>query len=267
MCFGTPSGIANTGSAAEHFSVRLRSGAYGAPARRFGIDEGDALNPVDLPTISGPASIDGGRFEDSTGDLAPCSASGFSGHGDAVRSTAVDVTAPPRSSSRLEARFRVAHRPWKDLDLRLRLTLSPRLISGALGTLQARRTAFSSEPVIDGPFAVHLYFRTNPRSARGPASRVPTIKGGRRIRIAGGTKPAIAGQTLRIRYARVRRNGRLSRLRHTMRVRVRGRGRFRAAWVPPGPGLYELWATYRGHKPGLFGDRTCPRSVRVTRHR
>jgi hypothetical protein len=41
-------------------------------------------------------------------------------------------------------------------------------------------------------------------------------------------------------------------------------GAFSTTWLPPRPGLYELWAQYQHNSPGLFSDGTCVQAFRVS---
>lgn len=200
-------------------------------------------------------------------DLASCSATGVGDHGGGLTSESFGIDLPPHSTSTVHAPFRTNAPLWPDLDLRLRFAIHTKLLTGLLGTLTSPRTIVSPQPHVIGPVGVHMTFRTRPRSGVGGFAAIPSVAPGRRITIAGRTNPAIPGQRVELRYARiVRASGHIADRGRIARPRVRLKGRFRAHWVPPHSGRYELWAVYKRQRAGLVSDDTCPRRLYVRRH-
>jgi hypothetical protein len=257
--------MVNDGELSERFGVRLEPPSYHPKHAEDGIGEGESVVPLDLPTIEGPATVIDGLFSRSVADLASCSATGAGNHGDGFHTIGFAIDLPPHSTSTLHAPFRTSDPLWPDLDLRLRFAIGTTLLTGLPGTLTSPRTIISPQPQVAGPVGVHITFRTRPRSGRGGFGEIPSIPSGRRITIAGHTNPAIPGQRVDLRYARISTSGRITERGRAARPRVRAKGRFRAHWVPPHSGRYELWAVYKRQRAGLVSDDTCPRLLRVRR--
>lgn len=69
--------------------------------------------------------------------------------------------------------------------------------------------------------------------------------------------PAIPGQHVEFRYRRIGDHGGVTKPAPAVVAYVGALGAFRATWIPPRPGFYELWAQYKHVSPGLFSDATC----------
>ena len=114
-----------------------------------------------------------------------------------------DVGLPARSTSTLRAAYEAGLPFWQDLDLRLRFVLRTRLTTGKPGTLPADRKVLTPQPAITGPVAVHLTFATTPASGLASFAGRRPIALGTTISIAGRAVPAIAGERVELRWARI----------------------------------------------------------------
>jgi hypothetical protein len=253
--------MVNDGDAQERFSVALVSPTYRAP---FGeaLAESNAIRQLGNAVIDGPATLLGG-FTHVAGLLPVCSSVGAGGHGYGLESVSFDVGVPPRSTSTLRATYEAGLALWPDLDLRLRFVLGARLTTGRPGTLAAARKVLSPQPAIAGRVAMHLTFSTSPASGLASFDGRRPIARGTPVAIAGRANPALPGERIELRWARVDGAGKVLRRGRAARPRIGAGGRFRARWTPPGPGSYELWARYDSHRRDVVSDDTCPRLLRV----
>ena len=182
-------------------------------------------------------------------------------HGDreerfSVISYELDVALPPHSTSRVRARYATAQPLWQDLDLRLRFDIGTKLVTGARGTLTHTRVVRSPSPRVIGRRAAHIMFRTVP-------SGRAAVRRGTPLRIDGFMVPAIPGQHVDFRYRRIGEHGALTTPAPAAVAYVGALGAFKTTWLPPRPGVYELWAQYKHASPGLYSDDTCVHGFEV----
>ena len=85
----------------------------------------------------------------------------------------------------------------------MRFTIGARLTSGKPGTLPADRKVLSPQPVITGRVAVHLTFATTPATGLASFDGAGRSRFSKAIAIAGRAVPAIAGERVELRWARV----------------------------------------------------------------
>lgn len=255
--------VTSTSPTEERFSVHLASPSY--RFQKGGPTGGHSIKLVGGPDIVGPAEVIDDAAADSTGTLVPCSSVGAGAHGYAPEGFSFDLSVPPGTTSTVVTRYRAGVIPWLDLDYRLGFQLSNRLITGGRGTLERTQTIRSPQPRVAGRVGVHIRFWTTPRSAPSTYVSPPRIRLGRRLWVRGRTTPAIPGQHIALKYARLNRQGRVAGRGTVGRVRVGKRGRFRLGWRPSRPGRYELWATYTSQRRGLRSDETCPRAFVLSR--
>ena len=256
--------MVNRGDAEERFSVALISPTYHPSPSRLGASESGSVNRTGMPEIEGPARVLGG-YVYVAGLLASCSVAGEGDHGYGLDGMSFDVGLPARSTSVLRVAYEAGLPFWPDLDLRLRFLLGPQLTTGAAGTLETRRKVLTPQPAITGNVAVHLTFATSPATGVSGYDAHPPLALGEHLAIVGAAKPAIVGQRVELRYARIGTQANVLERGRAARPKVDARGRFRARWTPKRPGSYELWARYVSQQRGLLSDDTCPRLVRVTR--
>lgn len=255
--------MVNDGDAEERFSIALISPTYHARPGQA-LPESNAIRALGDPSVQGAGSLLGG-FTRVAGLLPACSATGAGGHGYGIDGVSFDVGLPPRSTSTLSAAYEARLPFWADLDLRMRFAVGARLTTGKRGTLPADRKVLSPQPSITGRLAVHLTFATTPASGLASFDGRRPVAVGRAIAIVGRAVPAIAGERVELRWARVDARSNVLARGRAAQPRVAAGGTFRARWTPPRPGSYELWARYRATRPDLVSDDTCPRLVRVRR--
>lgn len=255
--------LVNDGDTEERFSVGLISPTY-HPRKGEAVNESNAVRALGDPSVEGPGSTLG-DFTRVAGLLPACSVAGAGGHGYGIDGISFDIGLPPRSTSTVHAAYEAGLPFWSDLDLRMRFVLGARLTTGKRGTLRSDRKVLSPQPAITGRVAVHMTFATTPRSGLASFDGRRPVARGRAIAIAGRTVPAIEGERVELRWARV--DGHANVLAHgrAARPRVGSGGAFRARWTPPRAGSYELWARYRSTRRELVSDDTCPRLLRVKR--
>jgi hypothetical protein len=256
--------LVNDGDVAERFSVALVSPRFQPRRPGEAIAESNAIRALGDPSVEGAGSILGG-FTRVAGLLPACSATGAGGHGYGIDGVSFDVGLPPRSTSTLRAAYEAGLPFWPDLDLRLRFVLGARLTTGKPGTLPGDRKVLSPQPAISGRVAVHLTFTTTPATGLASFDGRRPIARGKAISIAGRAVPAIAGERVELRWARVGSRSNVLARGRAARVRVGSDGTFRGRWTPPRPGTYELWARHASTRPELVSDDTCPRLLRVKR--
>lgn len=256
--------MVNDGDAEERFSVSLVSPTYRPARAGQALPESNAVRPLGDPAVEGPGSVLGG-FTRVAGLLAACSAAGAGGHGYGIDGISFDVGLPPRSTSTLNAAYEAGLPLWQDLDLRMRFALGRRLTTGKRGTLPADRKVLSPQPAITGRVAVHLTFATTPASGLASFDGRRPVALGKAITIAGRAVPAIEGERVELRWARIGTRSNVLARGRAARLRVGSGGSFRGRWTPPRTGRYELWARYASTRPGLVSDDTCPRLLRVRR--
>jgi hypothetical protein len=257
--------MVNDGDGDERFSVFVVPPVYGLsrPTATDGFGEGASIRPVGLPRIEGPGTIASERIASVTVPKTRCSVSGAGGHGYQGRFRSFDVTLPSRTTSTLRATYATDLPLWRDLDLRLRFELGTELTTGARGTLPRARVLVSPQPAIAGRVAVHLTLRTTPLSGSRSFAAARPIARGRRVEVAGRADPPIPGERVQLRFARIGRSGRVAELGRAGRAGVDAKGAFRASWLPPRRGDYELWARYDSRLPDIVSDDTCPRLLRI----
>lgn len=254
----------NDGDAEERFSVGLVAPSYRPVRAGDAIAESNAIRALGDPTVEGAGSMLGG-FTRVSGLLRQCSVVGAGGHGYGLSGVSFDVGLPAHSTSTLSAAYEAGLPFWPDLDLRMRFALGARLTTGKRGTLPRDRKVLSPQPAITGRVAVHLTFATTPASGLTSFAGHRPIARGKAISIAGRAVPAIAGERVELRWARVNSRFEVAARGRAARVRVESDGRFRGRWTPPRPGTYELWARYASTRANLVSDDTCPRLLRVKR--
>ncbi len=258
--------MVNDGDAEERFSVALISPTYHPARAGEAIRESNAIRALGDPAVVGAGSVLGG-FTRVAGLLPACSATGAGGHGYGIDGVSFDVGLPPRSTSTLNAAYEAGLPFWADLDLRMRFAIGRRLTTGRTGTLPADRRVLSPQPAISGRVAMHLTFTTTPATGLASFDGRRPIPVGKAITIVGRAVPAIAGERVELRYARVGGRSNVLARGRAARPRVAAGGTFRARWTPPRTGSYELWARYVSTRPDVLSDDTCPRLLRVIRRR
>ena len=72
-----------------------------------------------------------------------------------------------------------------------------------------------------------------------------------------------AGQHVDFSYLRISDNGDISKPRPAVVAYVGALGAFSTTWLPPRPGIYQLWAQYQHASPGLYSDDTCVQGFEV----
>ncbi len=247
--------MVNDGDTEQRFSVTISQPVYAPSRPGYGTAELASVTARSTPTIDPPASSATHLVKTFIADTASCSSTGVGDHGYQLTSYQLDVALPPRSTSRIRAKYATSKPLWEDLDLRLRFEIGTKLVTGVAGTLKHRRVVRSPSPRISGRRAAHIMFRTVPSRA--------VIRRGTPLRINGFMVPALPGQLVEFRYARFSNGGRVTKTAYATVARVRALGAFSATWLPPKPGNYELWGTYRHDSPGLLSDDTCPRKFQV----
>jgi hypothetical protein len=257
--------MVNDGAAEERFSVALVAPTYHPARAGDAIAESNSVRQAGDPRIEGSARFLGG-FTRVAGLIPACSSTGAGGHGYGIDGVSFDVGLPARSTSILRASYEAGLPFWPDLDLRLRFVLRPRLTTGQAGTLARELKVLTPQPAISGRVAVHMTLRTTPASGLGGFAAHPAIARGKAVAIGGTAKPAIAGQRIELRWARIASSsGRIVARGSAGRPKVTSSGTFRARWTPPQAGDYELWARYVSQRSDLRSDDTCPRKLRVRR--
>jgi len=256
--------MVNDGDAEERFSVALVSPTYKPARPGEALPESNAIRALGTPAVEGPGSLLGG-FTRVAGLLPACSSTGAGGHGYGLERVSFDVGLPPRSSSTLRTSYEAGQPLWADLDLRLRFLLRRQLTTGKQGTLTRDVKVLSPQPSITGRVAVHLTFATTPASGLASFGGRRPVALGKTIAIAGRAVPAIEGERVELRWARVGGHSNVLARGRAARPRVGPGGRFRARWTPPRTGSYELWARYTSTRRDLISDDTCPRLLRIVR--
>lgn len=258
--------MVNSGDTDERYAVAVIAPHYRPARRGDGAAETQSIVALDYPTIDGPASF-ARHLSTTVAELPVCSiARDVRAHGYGINGLQFGVILPPRSASMLRARYRAGLPFWPDLDLRLRFRLKHLAQSGVV---DRTLVVASPQPAITGRVAVHITFRTTPKSARVAFEGSRPIALGRPIRIRGRTNPPIRGEHVELRYARITGPGTADKRPRDLprgraaRLRVDAHGRFYGRWLPPGEGSYELWARYDSTRASLISDNTCPRLLRV----
>lgn len=189
-------------------------------------------------------------------------------HLDIVPSFPADVIdLPPRSTSILVAKYRLAAAPWPHTDLRMHYGF------GADSSFSSDPSApltftspdlFSPRPVLAGARGVHITLATRPggyKTNAFPRVPLPHINLGRSVAVRGRTDPAVAGDRIVIRATRWP-NGP-----HPFtigRPLVDAHGRFSMRWRPRHRRTYGIYAIYRSQHPTLSDDSTpCNQPIRV----
>ncbi len=244
--------MTNDGEAQERFSVALVSPVYRPARTGDAIVESNAVRQAADPAIEGSATILGG-FTRVAGLLAACSAAGAGGHGYGLGGTSFDVGLPPRSTSTLRVEYQAGLAFWPDLDLRLRFLIGSRLTTGKAGTLAGDRKLLTPQPAIAGRVAVHLTFRTTPASGLASFMGKPPIARGKAVAVSGRANPAIPGQRVELRYARIGSRSDVLERGRAARPRVAKDGTFRARWTPKRPA-----ATSCGRATAASAPACCP---------
>lgn len=246
-----------TGSSEERFKVFVEPPLFP-----------DGGSPLVLGTpgmeLIGPAYSTGGVEINSS---VVCSPARDVHHGAEPLRRALDVTAPPNTSTNLRITFDVsrADAPFRRMKVRPTITFSDRLAAsgpGASGTLGGELVVGPSPPRLRRPVGVRIVLATKPRTPMFNPRRAPTLRPRTAIRVHGRTDPVLRREILRLREIAP---GTGTRLRPVARVRTDNRGRFRYLWRPAQPGLHQLYAFYRRQRSGVTSDRACPRFVRIAR--
>ena len=224
-----------TGAEAERLRVAVET-ASSFPG------EGEFLG-IGVPRLEGPGTLEPGPSFHGDPPACPLAGGGLPDrHGGLYAGFEVQLSLPSRSTSTLIVPAGPGHHaPWAGMEPRLKFSVS----SGA--------AILSPAPRLTGRLGVRIAF-----GARQPCA-TERITHGRAIAIAGTTEPAIAGQTVRLRFVPpgLRRPVTLA------DIRVGRNGRFRHGWRPPLPGDYELGAIYRSQAPELADDFAAPTFFRV----
>jgi hypothetical protein len=254
--------MVNDGDTEERFSVALVSPTYRPSRAGDALAESNSIRQLEEPVIEGGGQPLGG-YTHVAGLIPACSVAGAGGHGYGLGGVSLDVGLPPRSTSTLRASYEAGLPFWPDLDLRLRFVLRARLTTGKPGTLARDVKVLTPQPTITGRVAVHMTLQTTPASSLTSFLGRRPIARGKAVAISGRTSPAIPGQRVELRWARIVRGSLVAERGSAGRPRVNSRGTFRARWTPPRRGSYELWARYTKQAAGLVSDDTCPRLLRV----
>ncbi len=212
----------------QRFSVTISQPTYGPSRPGYGHAEMASVTERGTPTIDPPATSATHLVRTFIADTASCSSTGVGDHGYQMTSYQLGVALPPRTTSRVRARYMTSRPLWQDLDLRLRFEIGPKLASGAPGTPKRSRIVRSPSPRVTGRRAAHIMFRTMP-------SGTVVIRPGTRVGINGLMVPAIAGQRIDFRYARISASGRVSKTAPAAVAYVRAFGAFRTTGNPPNP--------------------------------
>ena len=252
--------MVNHGDREERFSVTLGQPLYGPSRPGYGRTELASVDRRGRPRIDPPATYATDLVQTFDADIASCGGAGaglgVGDHGYGVTSYELDVALPAHSTSRVRARYATAQPLWQDLDLRLRFYIGTKLVTGARGTLKNTRVVRSPSPRVAGRRAAHIMFRTVP-------SRRAAVRRGTPLRIDGFMVPAMPGQHVDFRYRRIGDRGAVTKPTPAAVAYVGALGAFSTTWLPPRPGVYELWAQYEHASPGLHSDDTCVQGFRV----
>jgi hypothetical protein len=242
------------------------------PARlSVGVSERDdsMASLTTLLSVAGDAHVTGEQLLSSAGPIFPDphAPSGFGpclerSRGETT-SARVSLLVPPRSSTTVTAVHTLAVPPGPAEDLSLAFDVRGDPVGPGEDAPAETRIALAG-PELKVRRGVDIRFLVpRPRSGRPSdgTTAPPTFARGRRVPIRGTTSPALAGQRLRLVFARLR----SSRSALIARVRVRRDGSFRYRhWVPPARGEYVVNAVYRAQAAGLATSRTrCGPTVRV----
>lgn len=151
---------------------------------------------------------------------------------------------------------------WLSLDPRPKIALRRELISKSEPTLDADIPVTLPPVRVNLPVAAEISFRTTPPiSPISYTDRLRNVPLGRHLKIRGKIARPLKRRRVIFDYLGPKRRD--VTFARAFTARTDARGRFATHWLPPGRGVYQLWARYPKQAGGLAQDRLCPVGFRV----